>query len=84
VRLKPYAGVSDLLDALRPLRGILQTVGLAVAPGECREYEESLMDAGVRRFCPVGTMNEPPPDALHDGTMELARLVRWVERTGEA
>jgi acyl-CoA reductase-like NAD-dependent aldehyde dehydrogenase len=83
VRVKSYAGVPELLDSLRPVRGMLQTVGLAVAPEERAEYEEGLVGVGVRRLCRVGTMNEPPPDALHDGTMELARLVRWVERAGE-
>jgi len=80
VRVKSYAGVADLAAALRPVRGILQTVGLAVAAEEQARYEECLAGLGARRFCAIGTMNEPPPDALHDGTMELGRLVRWVER----
>ncbi len=83
VRVKPYADISALLKVLRPLRGLLQTVGLAVALEERTEYERLLAGVGARRLCPIGTMNEPPPDALHDGTMELARLVRWVERGRE-
>lgn len=83
VRVKSFNGIGDLAPALRPARGILQTVGLAVAAEDRVGYEECLAGLGARRFCAIGTMNEPPPDALHDGTMELGRLVRWVERVRE-
>ncbi len=79
VRVKPYEEVADLTAALKPLRGILQTVGLAVNASERRRYRDCLTALGARRFCSIGAMNEPAPDSLHDGTMELQRLTRWVD-----
>jgi len=80
VRVKPYEEMTDLTAALKPLRGILQTVGLAVNASERQPYGDCLTALGARRFCAIGAMNEPAPDSLHDGTMELHRLTRWVEQ----
>jgi hypothetical protein len=80
VRVKPYEEGADLIAALKPLRGILQTVGMAVSASERHRYQECLSALGVRRFCSIGAMNEPLPEMLHDGTMELQRLTRWVEQ----
>jgi phenylacetate-CoA ligase len=80
VRVKPYADFDDLREALRPTRGLLQTAGLAVGESEQASYEECLASCGMRRICNIGRMNEPPSAGLHDGIMELQRLVRWVER----
>jgi hypothetical protein len=82
VTVKPYEEISDLTEALSPVRGILQTVGLSVSPSERGSYQRGLSSLGVRRFCPIGEMNEPGPDSLHDGTMELQRLTRWAESCG--
>lgn len=80
VRIKPYASFDELMEALRPVRGLVQTAGLATGGPEQLAYEECLMVCGIRRICNIGRMNEPSPAGLHDGMMELQRLVRWVER----
>jgi hypothetical protein len=79
VFVRPYERLADLTAALKPLRGILQTVGMAVSTSERHRYQESLSALGARRFCSIGAMNEPAPESLHDGTMELQRLTRWVQ-----
>ena len=79
VRVKPYEELANLTATLKPLRGILQTVGLAVSALERDRYHEFLSAMGARRFCSIGAMNEPAPESVHDGTMELQRLTRWVE-----
>jgi len=79
VRVKPYRSRAELRAALAPTRGLLQTVGLAVAAEERTPYEDLLSSCGARRLCAIGRMNEPAAGALRDGAMELQRLVRWVE-----
>ena len=82
VRVKPYKTLDELIGALEPLRGILQTVGLAADLRELPEYRDRLCAAGIRRICGVGWMNQPGPQAIRDGVLELQRLVRWVEVDG--
>lgn len=79
VRVKPFENATDLSAALAPVRGALQTAGLAVSGPERHEYQDLLARSGVRRICNLGRMNLPAIDELKDGAMELQRLVRWVE-----
>lgn len=80
VHIKPYVNFDDLREVFRPIRDLLQTAGLAVGESERGAYEECLASCGIRRISNIGRMNEPSPVGLHDGIMELQRLVRWVER----
>ncbi|MEK6744133.1 MAG: acyl-CoA reductase [Nitrospirota bacterium] len=82
VRVKSYKTPDELTGALEPLRGILQTVGLAVDVREFPDYRDRLCAAGVRRICRIGRMNQPGTQAIRDGVLELQRLVRWVEVDG--
>jgi hypothetical protein len=79
VRVKRYADLDELRRTLAPARPLLHSAGLAVGPSERAAYERALAAVGLRRLCPVGSMNEPSAAGVHDGMFELQRLVRWVE-----
>lgn len=59
------------------MRGHLSTVGVVGKLSE--KAEERFLSLGAVRFCPVGQMQKPSLDWLHDGRPQLSDLVRWVE-----
>lgn len=73
----PYPDLSVLLEWLRPIRRILQTVGLAGEPRDFRNTGLALTDLGVHRLTQWGEMWRPNHGSPHDGTFQLRELVRW-------
>lgn len=73
----PYPHLSVLLEWLRPLRRILQSVGLAGTPRDFRNTGLALTDLGVHRITEWGEMWRPNHGSPHDGTFQLRELVRW-------
>lgn len=69
----------DAIDAMAPHAAYLQTVGVAVAPGELYALAERLAQAGVTRVAALGAMTAPEAGWHHDGGFNLASLVRMVE-----
>lgn len=65
---------------LSPLVGHLSTVGVGGAlPAPVRRLFCRL---GATRFCPAGTMQDPPPLWHHDGRPPLIDLIRWIDWEG--
>ncbi|MEY8427443.1 acyl-CoA reductase [Lachnospiraceae bacterium 46-15] len=69
----------EIVKALKPYRGYLQTVGL-ICPRTDRAYlEEQLFKAGVVRITDAGGMSDMVAGGGHDGEYPLRRYSRIVE-----
>lgn len=77
VWVKPLPRVK-ILEALRPLRRYLQTVGLACRREELAELSRCLLCAGVTRVACPGAMLGSYPGEPHDGLYALERYCRRV------
>ncbi len=73
----PYPDHDTLADWLRPLRHTLQTVGLAAEPSEWRLVGLLATDLGVHRLTEWGKMWKAKHGSPHDGSFQLAQLIRW-------
>ncbi len=67
------------IECIAPHAAFLQSVGVAVAPGELYPLAERLGQAGVTRIAAIGAMTAPEAGWHHDGGFNLASLVRMVE-----
>jgi len=73
----------ELVSALRPHRGRLQTAGLLCSAGEREELTALLARAGVNRVTCPGHMSRTFPGEGHDGEYPLRRYVRVVDMETE-
>jgi phenylacetate-coenzyme A ligase PaaK-like adenylate-forming protein len=80
LRVVPFNKISDVLDQLAPLRGYIQTVGLAAGLGEQEELADRFSDAGALRILELGHMAEGEIDDPHDGAQDLPQFMRLVLR----
>lgn len=69
---------SDFRKRFSNFKGDLSTVGYHQEISS--SMEKFFIEWGASRFCPVGKMQQPPLDWLHDGRPSLSDLVRWVQR----
>lgn len=69
---------SQISNALRPFRKLLQTAGLVCHPHDIALKAEMLLEAGVSRVCPVTAMQDAHPLESHDGEYSLNRFVKRV------
>ncbi|MES2307939.1 MAG: acyl-CoA reductase [Verrucomicrobiota bacterium] len=61
------------------MSGDLSTVGVY---SEMSHFlEQTFIRWGASRFCPLGVMQHPPLNWLHDGRPSISDLVRWVEKS---
>ncbi|HEX6588980.1 MAG TPA: acyl-CoA reductase [Longimicrobiales bacterium] len=79
IRVGAVDRIEDVLPALDPLRGLLQTAGLAAEPPRNAVLADFLAEAGFTRIAPFDAMPWPPAHWHHDGAAPLAELVRWVD-----
>jgi acyl-CoA reductase-like NAD-dependent aldehyde dehydrogenase len=70
--------LDEACERLAPLGVHLKCLGLAGI--DAAELAGKLPPRVAPRLCPVGQMQTPPVDALHDGVPAWEGLVRWVER----
>jgi hypothetical protein len=73
------AGVEEVVTQLRPLAGMLQTVGFAAGTSAAATIADDLTALGVSRITSLGAMPWPPPAWSHDGASPLRELVRWAD-----
>ncbi|MGD8700223.1 MAG: acyl-CoA reductase [Gemmatimonadales bacterium] len=71
--------LADVLEALRPVGGHLQTVAIAADANEIRLLATSLADIGATRIVSVGEAAWPAPHWHHDGRFQFLELVRFVD-----
>ncbi|MDR0359225.1 MAG: acyl-CoA reductase [bacterium] len=79
VWVKPVPDAAALGDLLAPIRGHLQTVGLAAGPDREAAVAEVLGACGADRVCPLGQMGDPLPTWHHDGRPPLLDLLRFTD-----
>jgi hypothetical protein len=80
VRVKPAASLAAVLDAVRPIRRHLQTVGVAgLTADDLEDLSEGLARLGGARVAPLEAAPWPPPWWHHDGMGSLTSLVRWTD-----
>ncbi len=75
----PVPDLSRCLEILRPLRRVLQSVGVAGLGARRRAFGQALSAVGATRIVPLDQVPFPDPDWLHDGSRPLGELVRWTE-----
>ena len=78
LRLIPFEDVEEVFRQLAPLRGYLQTVGLAAAPGELQMFSERLGGLGALRLVDVGRAGVGEIDDPHDGSYDLPQWMHLV------
>jgi hypothetical protein len=71
IRVIPLAEWEALLDAVAPMKGRLQAIGMAKGAGERGDLPDSVMDRmraiGLSGAFRLGAMQAPPLDWIHDG-----------------
>jgi acetylornithine/succinyldiaminopimelate/putrescine aminotransferase len=77
VRLHPFSGRDGLRDALRPLRGVLECVGLAADADVTAEIADACRTLGAARVCVLGAMQDPPADWHAGGRVPVTSLLDW-------
>jgi hypothetical protein len=79
VYVKSVKNLTEALHGAEKVRGSLSTVGLAAPEEKEQELVRALARWGVRRICPIGSMQDPPVAWRHDGRPSLGDLVSWVD-----
>lgn len=77
VRLHPFRGPDELGDALAPLEGVLECVGIDAGNEDRAALEAVCREAGATRICPLGAMQDPPASWHSGGRLPLAALAQW-------
>jgi len=79
IYVKPVKDLTELLQHVEVVRGMVSTVGIAAAEHQTEELAVQLARWGVTRVCPLGRMQNPPLTWRHDGRPTLGDLVTWAE-----
>jgi hypothetical protein len=79
IHVKAVTGIDEALEGVDEFRGRVSTVGLAASGAREQVLAQRLAQWGVSRICPLGRMQQPPPEWRHDGRPALGDLVRWVD-----
>jgi len=69
----------QIIPALKPKKGYLQTAGLLCSPGDRETLSRLLARVGVVRITEPGEMSRTVPGEAHDGTYPLREYSRVVE-----
>lgn len=72
----------NIIAALRPSKGYLQTAGLICTTDSRDRLTERLLRAGVCRVMKAEDMSEDIPGGCHDGEYGLRRLLRVTDTEG--
>lgn len=70
-----------LAESLLPWRTVLQSCALIASPAETPELLRTLINAGVTRIAPCGSIHDGYPGEPHDGVYALSRLSRRLSVT---
>ncbi len=79
VSVLEHDGVDDLAQRLLPLGVHLKSVGVAGDAAARRALADALPPPLAPRVCAAGTMQTPPLDALADGDLPAAGLLRLID-----
>ncbi|MBI4802163.1 MAG: hypothetical protein HY796_06530 [Elusimicrobia bacterium] len=78
IKIIPFENFDEVIAQLERLRGYIQTVGLAVSPGERKEITARLENSGALRIVEAGSMALGNIDDPHDGSYDLPQLMNLV------
>jgi hypothetical protein len=81
-RVRVVDTMAQAIAALVPARGLISTVGVA-GWSKDEELASALTSVAPGRVCPLGAMQRPPAGWNHEGTSDLAALLRTMEWEGE-
>ncbi|PIS47321.1 MAG: hypothetical protein COT17_04055 [Elusimicrobia bacterium CG08_land_8_20_14_0_20_51_18] len=76
--VKTVENVDQIKTELLPLRGYLQTAGIAGNILEKKHVLETFFDLDLARFVSLGNMLEGKTGSPHDGVFPMMNLVNWV------
>jgi len=79
LRLHPVESLETAIQVLEPHGALLQSVGLAAAPGGTEEWADRLARIGATRVTTFTRLPWPRPESHHDGRGPLRELLRWVD-----
>ncbi|MBI4387233.1 MAG: hypothetical protein HY551_07610 [Elusimicrobia bacterium] len=74
LRVVAFDDFDEVVGAMRPLRGYIQTVGLAASQMEQAQLCRRLLRAGALRVVELGKMAEGEIDDPHDGRYDLPQF----------
>lgn len=80
VRVKPVAQLMEVVEQIRAIAPVLQSVGVEGPEERLAPLEVALARAGASRITPIASLPWPPPSWHHDGVPPLRALVRWCDR----
>ncbi|MBU2574851.1 MAG: hypothetical protein KKH28_12320 [Elusimicrobia bacterium] len=78
IKIIPFRNFDEVIGQLERMRGYIQTVGLAVSPGERKEIAAKLEKSGALRIVETGSMASGNIDDPHDGSYDLPQLMNLV------
>lgn len=84
LRLHPFRDADALAEALAPLRGHLECVGLSGDDVLRADLEQVCRRAGAGRTCEIGSMQDPPADWHASGRLPLVDYLSWSGREDES
>ncbi|HIE65224.1 MAG: acyl-CoA reductase [Nitrospira sp.] len=77
--VKPVHDLTEIVSHLKPIRSILQAIGIAIPEKRQPELIPAIVKMGASRICAIGKMQMPPITWHHDGRFRLANFLRFVD-----
>ncbi|VAX32875.1 hypothetical protein MNBD_NITROSPIRAE01-2239 [hydrothermal vent metagenome] len=78
VWIKSVGDLSEIPPLLSSVRNDIQAIGIAIPKTRADAMIENLSIIGGCRICPIGKMQRPPLNWMHDGKKRLLPLLRFV------
>jgi|GEM_PF-1223624 len=78
LRIVPFNDFTEVVKAMEPFRGYIQTVGLCAGAGETSCLIAKLAECGAIRITDIGQMAGGEIDDPHDGSYDLPQYVNIV------
>jgi len=82
IRVKGFKKLSDIEGILKKMSGSLQGASLECSPAKRRKLAEWLGSFGINRICRAGELQKPPVTWHHDGRLNLANWLTWIDLEG--
>ena len=79
IRVKGFKKLSDIEGILKKMSGSLQGASLECSPGIRKQLAEWLGNFSINRICRAGQLQKPPVTWHHDGRLNLANWLTWID-----
>ncbi|WP_080846020.1 acyl-CoA reductase [Cytobacillus gottheilii] len=74
-----FERIEEVLEAIRPYKKWLQSVGMSTYPEQVFQWSEQLVQYGVTRISAVGKMTSPEAGWHQDGGFSLLDLIKMTD-----